>query len=171
VGSRSTRLEFLLALSGFGSRGLVGYIGERFGFSSSSRGGLSCFTIVFLETAVSHKWIRSWGSKATNSATTTAETTSTSTSASSTTAGATLPALSTATLTSTGLILLCGVSSKLNRDLAIENLLARQLRDGTISFGGGGEVNEGIANGTVGARVDRNGGALTKATYVSFEFW
>jgi len=50
----------------------------------------------------------------------------------------------------------------LNRDLAIENLLARKLRDGTISFRGSSEVNEGIANGTVGARVDRNGGALNR---------
>lgn len=51
----------------------------------------------------------------------------------------------------------------LNRDLALEDLLAGKLSDGTLCLGGGGEVDEGIADGTVGAGVlgDRDGLAVT----------
>lgn len=52
-----------------------------------------------------------------------------------------------------------GLASELNRDLALEDLLAGELLDGTLGLGRGGKVDKGVANGTVGTRVlgDRNG--------------
>jgi hypothetical protein len=54
------------------------------------------------------------------------------------------------------------LASKLDRDLALEDLLARKLTNGALSLAGGGEVDEGIANWTVGARVLGNRDRLTR---------
>jgi hypothetical protein len=52
-----------------------------------------------------------------------------------------------------------GLASELNGDLALEDLLAGELLDGTLSLGRSGEVDESVADRAVGARVlwDRNG--------------
>jgi hypothetical protein len=54
---------------------------------------------------------------------------------------------------------LLGLARKLDGDLAVEDLLTRELSDGTLSLAWGREVDEGIAYGAVGARVlwDRGG--------------
>lgn len=53
-------------------------------------------------------------------------------------------------------------ASKLDRDLALENVLAGKLSDGTLSLSRGREVNEGIADRAVSARVLRNGDRLPR---------
>lgn len=52
-----------------------------------------------------------------------------------------------------------GLAGKLDRDLAFQDLLARELSDGTLGLGGGREVDECVANGLIGTRVpwDRDG--------------
>lgn len=57
------------------------------------------------------------------------------------------------------LLVRLGLASKLNRDFSLENFLAGELSDSSVSLTWGGEIDEGVANGTVGARVlwDRNG--------------
>lgn len=55
----------------------------------------------------------------------------------------------------------------MDRDLALEDLLAGELSDGALSLGGGGKIDEGISNGTVGARVLRNRDGFTKSHHVS----
>ena len=68
--------------------------------------------------------------------------------------------LHTACSSTIGLLgVLLGLARKLDRDLAIEDLLARELSDGTLSLAWGREVDKGIAYRAVGARVlwDRGG--------------
>jgi len=60
-----------------------------------------------------------------------------------------------------GLLVRLGLASELDRDLALENLLAGELSDGTLSLGGSREVDEGVTDGAVGARVLRDGNRLT----------
>lgn len=62
-----------------------------------------------------------------------------------------------------------GSAGKLDRDFSLENLLSGQLGDGTLGFGRGGEVDEGVANGTVSARVlgNRDGFAVQRYSQVS----
>ena len=52
------------------------------------------------------------------------------------------------------------LAGKLNGDLALQNLLAAKLGDGALGLSGGGEVDEGVANRSVGARVLGNGDGL-----------
>lgn len=52
------------------------------------------------------------------------------------------------------------LAGKLDRDLALEDLLARKLGDGTLRLGGGGQVDEGVADGAFGAWVLRDGDSL-----------
>ncbi len=58
-----------------------------------------------------------------------------------------------------GLLVGLGLASELDRDLALKDLLARELVDGTIGLSGSREVDKGVADRAVGARVlrDRNG--------------
>lgn len=89
-----------------------------------------------------------------------------------TTSAATASAATTATTTAgtalrllglLGLVLLLRLirlAGKLDRDLAFKNGLAVELSDGAISFGGSGNIDESVANGTSGARVGRDGGAF-----------
>ena len=53
-------------------------------------------------------------------------------------------------------------ASKLDRDLALENVLAGKLSDGTLSLSRGRKVDEGIADRAVGAGVLRNGDGLPR---------
>jgi hypothetical protein len=57
------------------------------------------------------------------------------------------------------LSILLRLARKLDRDLAVKNLLARELGDGALSLAWSREVDEGITYGAVGARVlwDRGG--------------
>jgi len=49
-----------------------------------------------------------------------------------------------------------GLASELDRHLAAQDLLARQLGDGTLGLGSGGEVHEGVPHRAGGAWVDRD---------------
>lgn len=95
---------------------------------------------------------------ATTSATTTAAT-ATATAAARRSAAVTLTgALSVGTLCFlSGRLRLAG---KLNRNLALQNLLAAKLGNSALGLSGGREVDEGVANRSVGARVLRNGDGL-----------
>ena len=55
-----------------------------------------------------------------------------------------------------------GLASELHRNLAIEDALAVQLADGTLGFGGGRNIDEGVADGAGGARVGWDGCGLTE---------
>jgi hypothetical protein len=57
-----------------------------------------------------------------------------------------------------GLLVRLGLAGKLDGDLTLQNLLARELSDGTLSLAGGRQVDEGVTDRAVGARVlrDRN---------------
>jgi hypothetical protein len=55
-----------------------------------------------------------------------------------------------------------GLAGELNRHLARQDLLAREALNGCSGFGSGGEVDESVANGTVGAGVHRDRGALAR---------
>lgn len=57
---------------------------------------------------------------------------------------------------SIGIGLLCiglGLAGELNRNLALQNLLARELGNGALSLAGGGKVDEGVADRALGSRV------------------
>ena len=58
-----------------------------------------------------------------------------------------------------GLLVRLGLASELDGDLALKDLLARELGNGTVGLGGSREVDKGVADRAVGARVlrDRNG--------------
>jgi hypothetical protein len=60
-----------------------------------------------------------------------------------------------------GLLVRLGLASELDRDLALKDLLARELRDGTLSLSGCREVDEGVTDRAVGARVLWDGDGLT----------
>lgn len=53
-----------------------------------------------------------------------------------------------------------GCAGKLDGDLAVKDGLAVELGDGTLSLGGGGERDKGVADGTRGARVGGDGRGL-----------
>ena len=53
-----------------------------------------------------------------------------------------------------------GLAGKLNRNLTVEDGLAVQFTDGTLSLSGGRDVNEGVADRTGGARVGGDGSGL-----------
>lgn len=53
-----------------------------------------------------------------------------------------------------------GLASELDRDLALQDLLARELGNGALGLGGGGQVDECVADRTLGSRVLRDGDSL-----------
>jgi hypothetical protein len=61
------------------------------------------------------------------------------------------------------LLVRLGLASKLDRDLALKDLLARELSDGTVGLSGSREVDKGVTDRAVGARVLRDRNGLTKA--------
>lgn len=60
-----------------------------------------------------------------------------------------------------------GLASELDRDLALKNLLARELGDGTLGLGGGGQVDKGVADRALGSRVLGDGDSLAADVKVS----
>jgi hypothetical protein len=73
-------------------------------------------------------------------------------------------AFTTGTLSSTlALLVRLGLASELDGNLALKDLLARQLSDGTLSLAGSREVDKGVTDRTVGARVLRDRNRLTEA--------
>lgn len=97
-----------------------------------------------------------------------AVTTSTATSTSTSTArwSTLIALLSVLSLTSAGstlslLGILLGLAGKLNGNLALQDFLARELGNGALGLAGGREVDKGVANRAVGARVLWDRGRLT----------
>lgn len=48
----------------------------------------------------------------------------------------------------------------MNRDLALENVLTREICDGLFRLFGRFQIDEGVADGTVGTRIDGDGSGL-----------
>ncbi len=91
-----------------------------------------------------------------------AATATTATATASSTAATTLSALSV-TVGSFGLLTSgLGLASELDRHLALEDLLAGELLNGTLGLGGGREVDESVADGTLGAGVLGDGDRLAR---------
>jgi hypothetical protein len=101
-------------------------------------------------------------STATSSSTTASSATST-TRWSTTATFASRSTLTSACSTLTLLASWLGLAGKLNRDLAIKDLLAGEFSNGTLSLARGGEVDEGISNWAVGAWVLWDRGGFTVA--------
>lgn len=94
-------------------------------------------------------------------ATATTSTSATATARAATTASG-LAAAGTLTLDGTlGLLARLGLAGELDGDLALEDLLAGELSDGALGLAGGREVDEGVTDRAVGARVLRDGNRLT----------
>jgi hypothetical protein len=74
--------------------------------------------------------------------------------------------VSTLSLVRSGLRL----AGKLDRDLAFKDLLARELSNSTLSLAGSREVDEGVTDRTVGARVLGNGDGLAvcRGTWLAY---
>lgn len=95
------------------------------------------------------------------------------TTASTPTTGTASPATTTGRLTAAGtfsttlgvgtlgLLVRLGLASELDRDLALQDLLAGELGDGTLGLAGSREVDEGVTDRAVGARVLRDRNRLT----------
>lgn len=112
-------------------------------------------------TRADDEYLATYGSAAT--AGTTTATTATATTATATASSTAATALSTGSVAVGSFSLLAsglGLASELDRDLALEDLLAGELLNGALSLGGGREVDEGVANGTVGAGVLGDGDRL-----------
>ena len=79
-----------------------------------------------------------------------------------TTATATSSAtLLVASLDGSGLLLIVlGLASELDANLALEDVLAGEVLDSLVGLIGGLQVDKGVANGAVGARVDGDGSTL-----------
>ena len=114
---------------------------------SSCRGGLGSLALLSILALAT-------GTTGTSAVASTTATTATARSAAASALGAsTLGSLS---LLTSGFRL----AGKLNGNLALENLLAGELLDGTLGLGGSREVDEGVANGTVGTGVLGDGNGL-----------
>ena len=59
------------------------------------------------------------------------------------------------------LLVRLGLAGKLDGDLTLQNLLARELSDGTLGLAGSRQVDKGVTDGAVGARVLRDGNRFT----------
>jgi hypothetical protein len=60
-----------------------------------------------------------------------------------------------------GLLVRLGLAGELDRDLALKDLLARELGDGAVGLAGSREVDKGVTDRAVGARVLRDRNRLT----------
>jgi hypothetical protein len=92
-------------------------------------------------------------------------TTSTSATSATTATTATTTASTTILVTSLSgdrglLLVVLGLASELDANLALEDVLAGEVLDSLGGLVGGLQVDEGIPDGTVGTRVDRDGSAL-----------
>jgi hypothetical protein len=99
-------------------------------------------------------WFDAYAS-ATGTATTTAAAAATARGATAVALGGTLAVGDVRLLTSR-----LGLAGELDRDLALQDLLAGKLGDGALGLGGSGEVDEGVADGAVGAGVLGDGDGL-----------
>lgn len=97
----------------------------------------------------------------------TASTATTATAGAATTTGGltTASALGTSTLAVVlGLLSSLGLASELDRHLALKDLFSGELSDGAVGLGGGGEVDERVADGALGAGVLGDGNGLAMET-------
>jgi hypothetical protein len=159
--SRGATLTALtLSALGLGSLSGSGSIGvDSSGGGSLGSGGIKGLALLLLV---------GLASAATTGTTTSTASTATAATTSGSAAAGTFRARTLAVGTLDGLLASgLGLASELNRDLALKDLLAGKLLDGTLSLSGGREVDKGVANRAVGARVlgDRNG--LTRGRAVS----
>ena len=99
------------------------------------------------------------GSTRTTSSATTASSTAACLSATTTFASGTSLTSTCSTLSLLGVRL--GLASKLDRDFALENFLTGELSDSTLSLAWGRQVDKGISDRAVGARVLWDGGGFT----------
>ena len=114
------------------------------------------------------------GRKTYRTATTTSNATSTTATAATATATTTGPLaalVATGALTATCSTLRLGLrrlrlASQLDRNLTLEDLLARELFNGSVGLVCRGKVHEGVANGAVGAGIHGDGGAFTVGSIV-----
>lgn len=133
--------------------------------SAPSAGATPSSSFFSSYTFVSHACQSNFTIEATYTATTAAASTSTTATAGAATttsrlaaAGAFSTALGVSALS---LVVRLGLASKLDGDLALKDLLARKLSDSTLRLAGGRQVDKGITNRAVGARVFRDGNRFT----------
>lgn len=147
--------------------------------SSSSRGVplLVLLGSVLLYTSAEVESVACWAfSYTSGAASASASSTTTTASAPTTARGAAASALVARTLTVGSLCLLSSglrLAGELDRNLALEDLLAGELSDGALGLGGSREIDESVANRAVGSRIlrDRDGLAVeTQVSRVSGEF-
>lgn len=145
-------------LSSIGTSGLL---------SSSFGGGLGIALLLvgaLLHTVrTSHHSSYTGGTYATGAATASAASTTTTATTAATARSTAARTFRTLTLAVGTLGLLTSrlrLAGKLDRDLALENLLAGELLDGTLGLSGSREVDEGVTDRTVGAGVLWDGDGL-----------
>jgi hypothetical protein len=166
VGDVSQRLSL-------GSRGGSSGGGGGWCLSSSSRGVplLLLLGSVLLYTSAEVESVAYWAFAYTSGAASASASSTTATASASTTArGASASALVARTLTVGSLCLLSSglrLAGELDRNLALEDLLAGELSDGALGLGGSREIDESVANRAVGSRILRDRDGLAVDTQVS----
>jgi hypothetical protein len=164
LGGISIHIRRLLAGNVSGRRSYLASSRCISGAALSSSCLLLLLVILWLavSTSVCHTSALIWTTYTTASTATTTATSTTATSTATATGG--LPAAGTLAVLSVGTFSLVGSSlglaSKLDGDLALQDLLARELSNGALSLAGSGQVNKGVADRAVGARVLRDGNGL-----------
>jgi hypothetical protein len=141
-------------LTGGGSDSLVGGLGERKDLAGNVGGGSAIGGSVSLAVDGALSSLTLLAATAASSTATTATTA---------TAGRLAATGSALTTLSGGLRSGLGLASELDGNLAVKDRLAIQLLDGAVGLGGGGDVNEGVADRAGGARVGGDRGGLTEA--------
>lgn len=137
------------ALASGGGQSLVGGLGERSSLAGNvGRGAVGGSLALAVDSALSSLALLATAAASCTATTATA------------TATSGLATTGSALTTLGGLSGRLGLAGKLDGDLAVEDGLAVQLLDGTVGLGGGGHVNEGVADRAGGARVGGDGGGL-----------
>ena len=148
--------------------GLVGNVLQRLnlvgccGIGGGRSGAVSAFLLLILHDMVSSKYLHSRSEPEVWPYLTGTARTATPGAVATTAAPGRLAATVALTL-SVGIGLLgvgLGLASKLDGDLALKDLLARELGNGTLRLGGGGQVDEGVADGAFGSWVLGDGDSL-----------
>lgn len=162
--SRGARAAFLSSLAASSVAWLVMSWRGRTSSDATSPSAYGIVSVVYVEFGSG----RTYAVTSTGSASTTA--TAASTTASRLSAAATLGTLGTVTSTHGTLSLLAGwlrLAGKLNGDLALKDLLAGELSDGTLGLARCRKVDKCVADWAVGAWVLGDGGRLTVGINVS----
>ena len=149
----------LALLGGSSVVGLV--IGQRINLSRDIGGGLGFLSLL---TTLVYFCISISGGRGTYRAATTSNatpTTAATATATTPTAGPFAAFALTATCSTLPGLRGLRLASQLDRNLTLEDLITRELLDGSVGLVCGGEVHEGVTNGAIGAGVDRDGGAFT----------